>query len=136
MLPITLFREETERVIAGLSKKHVNNPAEKVADILRADDARRHAQQLADELKSQSKKLSEEIGPLMKAGKKEEAEPLKAKVTSLKTELEEAEKTQIATEKLLDELIVSLPNVPHISVPVGKTPEENEVVLQITIAHG
>jgi len=130
MLPITLFREETERVIAGLSKKHVNNPAEKVADILRADDSRRHAQQLADELKSQSKKLSEEIGPLMKAGKKEEAEPLKAKVTSLKTELEEAEKTQIATEKLLDELIVSLPNVPHISVPVGKTPEENEVVLQ------
>jgi len=130
MLPITLFREETERVIAGLTKKHVTNASEKVSEILAADDARKQTQQAADDLKSQSKKLSDEIGPLMKAGKKEEAEPLKVKVASLKIALEDAERAQVDAEKHLEHLIVSLPNIPHISVPNGKTPEENEIVLQ------
>ena len=71
-------------MICGLEKKHFKNAKETVANVLAIDKRRREAQQKADKAKQEIKLLSAEIGSLMKQGKKDEAESVKAKVATLK----------------------------------------------------
>jgi seryl-tRNA synthetase len=64
----------------------------------------------------------------MAQGKKEEAEALKQEVGTLKQQLEPLKEKMAVIEKELNDALVQLPNLPHIKVPKGKTPEENEVI--------
>jgi seryl-tRNA synthetase len=129
MLSIQLFRQEKELVLAGLQKKNFSNTA-LVDSIIEVDELRRTAQQENDALAAIVNAASKEIGALMGKGEKEAAEALKQQVAQHK---DQAKALQIKLSELdarLQELLVSLPNLPHQSVPTGKTPEENEIVKQ------
>lgn len=130
MLAIPLLREETERVVLGLTKKGIEDAASKIAEILQWDDSRKAAQTEADELRSRQKALSEQVGGLMKAGKREESEAIKAEVAQIKSALEAVDARFEEAEQTLFQLLVVLPNVPSEAVPQGRTPEDNEVVLE------
>ena len=81
MLTLKLITEETERVVKGLEKKHFPNAREAVEKVLEYDKIRREAQQKLDANKQQQNQLSKQIGGLMKQGKKDEAEKIKATLT-------------------------------------------------------
>ncbi len=127
MLPIQLFRQNRDLIIAGLEKKNFKE-TELVDRIIAIDEQRRHIQAENDAILASTNAASKEIGKLMATGKKDEAEKVKAEVAQNK------DKTKELTEKLheleaeLHDTLVKLPNLPHSSVPLGKTPEENEVV--------
>ena len=84
MLTLKLITEQTDLVIKGLEKKHFNGAKEAIAEVIATDKKRREAQTTLDQNLSEAKKLAAEIGGLMKQGKKEEAEAIKAKVSELK----------------------------------------------------
>ena len=130
MLQIQQIKENKEATIAGLKKKHFKNAEEAVEQIIALDDKRRETQNELDSTLAKSNALAKEIGGLMKAGKKEEAEAAKAETSTLKARSKELDETLKSIESELYEVQVTLPNLPHSSVPEGKTPEENEVILE------
>lgn len=128
MLVIPFIRENRELTIAGLTKKFVSNAEQKVEELLEIDQTRRETQATLDQLLAQSNHLAKEIGGLMKSGQKEAAEAAKVQTASLKNEIKGLEETLRQKEEALQQALVALPNLPHSSVPVGRTPEENEEV--------
>ncbi len=129
MLQIQTLREQKELVLAGLAKKNFAQP-ELVDQILATDEKRRSTQQQLDGNLAQANTLAKEIGEKMKTGQKAEAETLKSETVSLKEQSKLLEESLRTLETEQHNMLVQLPNLPHASVPLGKTPEENEVVLQ------
>ena len=129
MLSIQLFRQEKELVLAGLQKKNFSNTA-LVDSIIEVDELRRTAQQENDALAAIVNAASKEIGALMGKGEKETAEALKQQVAQHKDQAKALQTKLSELDTRLQELLISLPNLPHQSVPTGKTPEENEIVKQ------
>ena len=128
MLTLKLITEQTEVVIKGLEKKHFNGAKEAIDQVIATDKKRREAQTTLDQNLSEAKKLAAEIGGLMKQGKKEEAEAIKAKVAELK-EKNEALKQQMETaEQDLTAQLCQIPNIPYPEVPEGSCAEDNWVV--------
>ncbi|MFT4033777.1 MAG: serine--tRNA ligase [Siphonobacter sp.] len=128
MLQIPFIRENKELTIAGLKKKYFKDPENAVDQLLTLDQQRRELQVELDTTLAQSNALAKQIGGLMKEGKKEEAERAKAQTTLLKTRSKELEEQLRQTESVLQDELVKLPNLPHSSVPEGRTPEENQEV--------
>lgn len=129
MLPIQLFRQNKELVLEGLKKKNFKE-TELVDQIIEIDEKRRHLQVENDNLAASINAASKNIGQLMAQGKKDEAEAIKAEVAGHKEQTKELAAKLAELEQEQYDLIIRLPNLPHSSVPVGKTPEENEVVRQ------
>lgn len=129
MLPIQLLRQNKEFVLEGLKKKHFKE-LNLVEEIISIDEKRRQIQVENDTLAASINSASKNIGQLMGQGKKEEAEALKADVAKHKEQTKELAEKLSQLEKEQHELMIKLPNLPHSSVPEGKTPEENEVVRQ------
>lgn len=125
MLQLTQIKENTTLVVQGLRKKQVKNAGELVEQVLDIDKLRREIQQEHDAVLSESNTLSKDIGNLMKSGKKDEAEQMKARTADLKAKAKDLGDRLEEEEKRLFDLLVKLPNVPHESVPEGRTPEEN-----------
>ena len=128
MLTLKQISEETERVIAGLEKKHFNGAKEAINNALAIDKKRREAQQKMDNLLSEQKKAAGNIGKLMKEGKKEEAENAKKAVAALKEESKSMQDAMEAAEKELTALLCTIPNIPYDEVPEGASAEDNHVV--------
>jgi len=129
MLQIAFIRENQEKVIKALAKKHIDAKAI-VEEVVLLDEKRRAAQVELDNVLSESNKLSKDIGELMKGGEKSKAAILKEKTVLLK---EQSKALSEKTEALADELMqkmYTLPNLPADIVPEGKTPEENLNVFQ------
>ncbi|MEN9522565.1 MAG: hypothetical protein RL065_942, partial [Bacteroidota bacterium] len=131
MLTLQLIRTETDKVKQGLQKKHFKD-LHIVDEILAIDDKRRSLQQQNDGILAQQNAAAKQIGILMKDGKKEEAESIKQQVAEWKKQTELLTTELASTEQLQHDLLVKLPNMPHSSVPEGKTPEENVVVYQVS----
>lgn len=137
MLQIQLLREDKERVLAGLRKKNFAK-LELVDEVLAIDEKRRESQLSLENNLAEAKQLAKQIGDLMKAGTKEEAETLKKSTLELKEAAKQIEESLSKYEDDQKQIMLQLPNLPHSSVPIGKTPEENEVVLehgQIPVLH-
>ena len=130
MLTIPFIRTNTEVTIAGLTKKHVSDAASIVAQLLAMDDKRKALLQQAEQALEKSNATAKEIGTLMQSGQKELAEGKRAETAALKGEIKAMEEAARAAEKELNDLLVTLPNLPHSSVPEGKVAEDNEVVLE------
>jgi seryl-tRNA synthetase len=130
MLQINNIRENKEDVLKRLAIKNFKNAETIINDILELDKIRKTTQKQGDDLKAESNSCAKQIGDLMKSGKKEEGEALKIKTTELKNteKLIDEQLTQI--ELKLHNLLVTVPNTPNLTVPVGKTPEDNEVILE------
>ena len=129
MLTIPFIRANSEITIQGLIKKHVANASEIVHQLIAMDDQRKSLLQQAESALEISNAAAKEIGSLMQSGQKELAEGKRAETAALKGTIREKEEAAKAAEKQMLDLLVTLPNLPHSSVPEGKTAEENEVVL-------
>ena len=127
MLTIPFIRANTEVTIQGLTKKHVANAAEIVNQVLSMDDERKALLQQAEALLEKSNAAAKEIGALMQSGQKELAEGKRSETAALKSTIKEREEAAKIAEKMMLDLLVTLPNLPHHSVPLGKTAEDNEI---------
>jgi len=130
MLQLPFIRDNKDLTIKGLERKYFKNAAETVENLLGIDDQRRATQKELDDTLAQSNALAKQIGGLMKEGKKEEAEAAKAQTAELKVKSKELEESLKGIESNLYEVLVILPNLPHESVPAGRTPEENENIFE------
>ena len=127
MLQVNYIKANREEVLQRLAKKNFLETS-LVDKIIANDDDRKKLQYQLDEIQSKINSSSKEIGQLMAAGRKESAEEKKLEVATLKKILQPVSEKLIAVEKNLYDDLIKLPNLPHASVPEGKTPEENEVV--------
>lgn len=127
MLTLKQLRENPETAAGRLAIKGVD-AAGTIAQIIALDDRRKALQTELDANLAEQNKLAKEIGQLFKEGKAEEANAAKERTAGMKESSKKLEEQKEAAEKELNELLVTLPNFPHESVPVGKTPEDNEVV--------
>lgn len=124
MLNIKLLREQPDYVTERLRVKNFD-AAEIIRRINTLDVARRNSQTELDNILSEQNTLAKEIGALMKSGKRDEAEVAKSRVASLKEESKSLEERMNRSADELNELLVQLPNLPHSSVPAGKSAEDN-----------
>lgn len=129
MLQTNFIRENRELTIAGLTKKHFKDAEQAVDRIIELDGKRRQVQQDLDDVLALSNNKAKEIGALMKAGQKEEAEAAKADTAALKEKSKALDEEHKVIEATLLEELVKLPNLPHESVPEGRTAEDNVNVL-------
>lgn len=128
MLQVKVIREEKQRIINGLRKRGWSAAQIKIIDqIIGLDEQRRNTQKDMDDSLAEGNKLAKSIGQMMAQGQKAEAEALKVEVAALKTKSKMMEEQLNTLKAQLDELLYSVPNIPHKSVPKGKTPEENKV---------
>jgi seryl-tRNA synthetase len=127
MLQVNYIKANREEVLNRLAKKNFLEIG-LVDTIIAHDDERKKLQYELDEIQSKINAASKEIGQLMAKGEKGAAEEKKLEVATLKTFLQPVNDKLADTEKKLQGDLVKLPNLPHHSVPEGKTPEENEVV--------
>ncbi len=123
MLDLNYVRENLDKVREALQKRRGDTTA--LDDFARADEERRRVIAESDQLNAQRNASSREIGQLMKEGKKDEAEARRAEVGGLKDRIAELDQQRSQAEERMRELLSTLPNVPHESVPVGKSEEDN-----------
>ena len=132
MLQVAFIRNNTALVKERLAVRNFKE-LDLVDAIISLDDERKKLQFEFDETQSKINSASKEIGQLMGKGEKAEAEKRKEDVAALKTSLQPINTKLAEIEKTLHDEIIKLPNLPHTSVPAGKTPEEN--VTEIGRAH-
>lgn len=129
MLQLQFIRENKEAVLQGLQKKNFKE-LNLVDEIIALDEQKRKTQTEAERNKSELNVMAKEIGNLMKRGLQAEAEAMKQKSGASRDAQKAMEDKLEELEKNLYENLVKLPNMPHASVPFGKTPEENENIYQ------
>jgi len=133
MLDIDALRSDPQRVKEAIRAKYAGSPDEidtlvdAVDELLAVDEERRSHITEMQEKQARQNDLSSEIGALKREGKDEEAEQRIEKTSRLKDEIDALEDQVEATETKQRELLLKLPNVPHPSVPVGATEDDNEV---------
>lgn len=126
MLTLKVIREKREEVLQRLMCKHFDGSVV-IDEIIAQDDLRRSTQTSLDTLLNEVNILSRSIGALMKEGRKEEAAEARAQVNKLKESAKALEETLHAAEEKIQNLLVTIPNLPHRSVPQGKGAEDNLV---------
>lgn len=129
MLQISYIRENKEEVISRLKVKNID-ASKSVEGILTLDWQKRTLQKDLDDNLAQQNQIAKQIGDLFKSGNKEEAEDLKKQTSTLKEAGKTMEETLALIERDFNEALVVLPNLPHKSVPPGRSPEENEIIHQ------
>jgi seryl-tRNA synthetase len=128
MLTLKLITEETDRVVRGLEKKHFKNAKEAIDEVLAVDKKRREAQQQLDKNLSEAKKMAAQIGAMMKEGRKEDAEKVKAEVSEMKEKNKQLEEQMNQSQDEMTRLLCQIPNIPYDEVPEGKEAQDNVVV--------
>lgn len=129
MLDRRLIIEHTDLVRDSLTKRHADETSiAAVERIVAMNDLRKSVNTETDTLRAKRNALSKSIGPLMRDGKKEEAEPLKAEVKAFGDRLSELEAQLKDLEDEQSDLLLGLPNILDERVPPGKSEADNEVV--------
>jgi seryl-tRNA synthetase len=126
MLDLKAIRSDPERVKQALARR---GAAEQVDELLGLDARRRELLPEVENAQAERKTLSKQIGEKKGAGEEAEAEQLMATVQGLKERIEAGKAELEQVEAKLDELALSLPNVPDPDAPEGMT-EEDAVVLR------
>ncbi len=127
MLQVALIKENFEAYVTQLQKRNIDaKPL--LEEVLSLDEKRRNTQATMDDKLAESNKLSKEIGMLFKSGEPQKANELKAQTGSLKEETKQLGEDLAAVQEALSQLLFTIPNVPHASVPAGNTDEDNEEI--------
>jgi seryl-tRNA synthetase len=129
MLQLNYLRENTEEAKKRISKRNPNFVGV-IDEVLALDETARAAKKEMEANQAEANVMAKQIGELMKAGKKEEAELLKQQTSTLKADAKTLEEKSKQLEEELFQKLVTLPNTPAEIVPEGKTPEENLNVFQ------
>lgn len=130
MLLVNQIRENFDGVLAGLQKRNFPNAEAVLNQAVELDELRKSTQAERDQIQSESNAISKQIGSLMREGRAEEATKIREKTTELKIQTKDLEDQNAKAEEELLALLYTIPNVPHFSVPAGKSVEDNEVVLE------
>jgi seryl-tRNA synthetase len=117
MLDLNFVRDNLDKVRAGLEAR--NYPTTALDDFEEADKERRRVIAESDSLNAERNAASREIGALMKEGKRDEADTRRSEVGQLKERIAELDKARDEAEARMREILSTLPNLPHESVPVG-----------------
>ena len=125
MLDIKFVRENPDIVKENIKKKFQDEKLELVDKVITLDKKARELKMNGDNLRSERKKISEEIGKLFKDGKKEEAELSKQKVTEINTKLQEMETEEANLNQEIRKIMLVIPNIIDESVPIGRSDLEN-----------
>jgi seryl-tRNA synthetase len=123
MLDLNYVRENLDAVRTALQKRNMS--ADALENFARADHERRHVIAESDRLNAERNSASREIGALMKEGKREEADARRQAVGDLKNQIAELDAKRDAAEARMRELLSTLPNIPHESVPAGQDESAN-----------
>lgn len=125
MLDIKLLRENPELVKENIKKKFQDEKLPMVDEVVAFDKEVREVKQKGDALRADRNRMSKEIGGLMRDGKKEEAEQVKAKVKEMGDEMEALEKREAELNEEIKKRMYVIPNIIDPSVPIGKDDSEN-----------
>jgi seryl-tRNA synthetase len=127
MLDIKLLREKTDEVKQRLATRGAGDET-KIDRVLALDAGRREKLAELEKLREQRNRASKEIGALIAARKTAEADQRKAEVRAWGERLAVLEAEAAAAEQARDELLLTIPNLPHPAVTVGRSAEDNPVV--------
>lgn len=127
MLELNTIKERKEEVITRLAIKNID-ARQAIEKIIELDAQRREIQKSLDDSLAQANALAKEIGIFYKNGKTAEANQLKEKTAQIKENSKLLETHLGECVSQLNERLVQLPNLPHPSVPAGKTAADNEIV--------
>ena len=125
MLDIKFVRENSDVVKENIKKKYQEEKLELVDKVIELDKKSRELKVNGDNLRSERKKISDEIGILFKNGQKEEAEKAKSKVTDINNQLVTMEEEEVELNKEIRKIMLTIPNIIDASVPIGKNDTEN-----------
>ena len=123
MLDLQLIRNELNTIAEALEKRGVSLDKNKIQKF---EDKRKTIQIKTEKLQAERNLISKEIGEMKAKGK--DTESLLKKVSSIKSQLKKNEEQLTVIQKELNELIITIPNIPHASVPEGSTDEDNQLV--------
>ncbi|MFP4228497.1 MAG: serine--tRNA ligase [Salinivenus sp.] len=126
MLDIDTIRSDPQRVREALRAKGIGRPS-LVDTLLEADEDRRAKITELQDAQARRNDLSQEIGALKREGKDEAAQQRIEETSRLKDKIQELEDEVDAAKERYHKLLLKIPNVPHPSVPVGTSEEDNEV---------
>ncbi len=125
MIDIKLIRENAELVKENIRKKFQDHKLVLVDEVLELDKKNREAKLNGDNLRADRKKLSEQIGTLMKSGQKDEAEKIRQEVQKINDALKENEELEEKYSEEIKSRMMKIPNIMDTSVPIGKDDSEN-----------
>ena len=125
MIDIKLIREQRELVRQNIKKKFQDEKLPLVDEIYELDKKFRNAKKEADDLRSQKNKLSDEIGSLMREGKKEEGLKIKEEIGAISFKIANLESEEASLEQEVKEKMMLIPQIIDESVPIGKDDSEN-----------
>ncbi len=120
MLDIKFIRENSELVKKGIESK---NEKSRVDEVLQLDKQRREILVVSEELKAKRNQVSQEVGKLKKAG--QDASEIVAEMKAVSDKIKDYDDKLTYIEEELNNLLMYIPNLPHSSVPIGKTAEDN-----------
>ncbi|MBN2175501.1 MAG: serine--tRNA ligase [Bacteroidales bacterium] len=129
MLQVQYIRDNRDEVIERLRIKNFDATTV-IDDVKILDEERRNLQKELDDALAESNKIAKEIGALYKQGKRDEAEKMKARTVELKQLSKDLGDKLANVVNDLEAKLVLIPNLPHASVPSGKTADDNELVHQ------
>ena len=128
MLLVNQIRENYAQVLAGLQKRNIPNVETILEQLVALDDLRKSTQSQRDQIQAEANTISKQIGILMKEGKAEEATAIRERTAEIKVQIKELDEQNAKAEEDLKALLYTIPNLPHTSVPSGRSAEDNEVV--------
>jgi len=127
MLQINYIKENSQEVIKRLAIKNFK-AEEIISKIINVDNNRREIQKNLDDTLAKSNTIAKEIGNLYKSGNIDEANNLKKQTGILKKQSKELGELFDKTATELKELLLLVPNIPHIEVPKGNSENDNKIV--------
>ncbi len=125
MIDIAILRENPDLVRENIKKKFQDHKLELVDKALELDVSYREALTEASNLRSERNKASKEIGALMRQGKKDEADGVKAKIAAIGTKIDNLEVLEKDYGTQLNDIMMKIPNFIDDSVPLGKDDNDN-----------
>ncbi len=127
MLTLKDIKNSKEDIIARLKIKRVD-ATQQIEKIIALDEERIAKQSQVDSMNNELNLLAKEIGGLFKAGKAAEANEAKSKTSDLKEKVKVVEEEMNMCEKSITDILMTIPNTPHISVPEGSSEKDNLVI--------
>jgi seryl-tRNA synthetase len=125
MLDLKFIRENHDLVLAGAEAKGITVNLDAICAV---DDNRKALIQEGDVLKAKRNQVSAQVGKIKKEGG--DASRVITEMESVKTRIQEIDSEMREVEKSLNGLLLTVPNIPHPSVPLGKTPADNKEIFR------
>ncbi|MHB1050068.1 MAG: serine--tRNA ligase [Bacteroidota bacterium] len=125
MLDLKFIRENVQLVKNGIKAK---NADDRIDEIIQGDERRRALIAEVEILKSKRNDVSASIGLMKKKG--EDASAVIAEMNDVKIRIQQIDEELKSVETALQDLLLTVPNIPHPTVPVGNTPDENRTVFE------